>query len=982
MSSVAGELPSEITSPSDYGPLPDDAVSYTLRGESTTTATDEDVCDGCRRVTDDPHKRCVKHLIRAGLPVCGRKSRCLYCADTSNRFWIRYMKSYYNQCENLSEDHYQRHLAIQTAHGIPLYHRKRRSGSAVYMLRDDGQVMTPEKLAPASVRSSSPASVITGRVFGAAEPAPAECAPPAILRPIDTHGQLGAAIRPEDLLSEEEQEAVRRIRAAKQKMTSPPSRASRDREKRAAVRRPSTERRRVMSPPPRRVLPSPPRETACSPEHTLESCEQIVIDAQSKPDKPDVASVYSPDTVKAFWERHEAERIQDSELYLVNQPADRTADIAGLTDIEDTSDDDYTSGEEEPVPLSPYTMKRPCQLRAELELQKKYSKVPIDVDGIYQRCTTACGATVYNRPGFLQFRERLHDTLLGAVNEKGVLPLKGLTERLLSVVLTPKERAAWGDGPGYIPPQDVGTGDKPTSTATRDTSKAGGSSQRDRSPVKGSIASAGATRSAGAGGDGHGDDDSDEGDDDKRKKKRKHPGDRDAPGDASSRDDPSREPRRRQDDDDDEDTDVDIEFIESGDEESAAEGEPYEDLSDESEDAATHYDQQHQVYRREDHQRAKKAFYGRYDRFVNTSKGLGVRRAVQSTVPVPEELQEVRSSGEEDQRARVCGRPLTEEQKQHQDAQSERSMQSRASRRSAQSRKSHPADPLQKDTSNPTIGDLNHRQLYEGRANPIDDCVKRYKKCGATCAEAVRSYDPTHYKLQQTLKALQPYCDGLVRPATTPYGIGEAGAQKLTRESYDTLVFDATLRKLIDKGWRHARERQPNWKGYGNLPVIAELHVPWAPYIRPKKEPSLPERGFHVPLDKELPRSAAAWHQDGKFIAGSFINRASMFDLHRLHMKRVCVTSCTGQIFKGVREICKKLQGLLLKKGELRVRIKDPERAENLKTWLEHQETLLMGLDSVFTDGQKLDVALHIMTTVIFRDGVLNNTECEPRFAE
>ena len=248
------------------------------------------------------------------------------------------------------------------------------------MLRDASQGMTPEKLAPASVRSSSPASVITGRVFGAAEPAPAECAPPAILRPIDTHGQLGAAIRPEDLLSEEEQEAVRRIRAAKQLMTSPPSRASRERERRAAVRRPSTERRSVVSPPTRRVMSSPPRETVCSPEHTIESCEQIVIDAQGQPDRPDVASVYSPETIKAFWARHDAELVRDRELYIVNQPADRTAYVAGLSDIDDTSNDDFTSDEEEVMPLSQYTMKRPCQLKAELELQNRYSAEPIDVE--------------------------------------------------------------------------------------------------------------------------------------------------------------------------------------------------------------------------------------------------------------------------------------------------------------------------------------------------------------------------------------------------------------------------------------------------------------------------------------------------------------------------------------------------------------------------------------------------------------------------
>ena len=76
-----------------------------------------------------------------------------------------------------------------------------------------------------------------------------------------------------------------------------------------------------------------------------------------------------------------------------------------------------------------------------------------------------------------------------------------------------------------------------------------------------------------------------------------------------------------------------------------------------------------------------------------------------------------------------------------------------------------------------------------------------------------------------------------------------------------------------------------------------------------------------------------------------------MFDLHRIQLKRVRVTSCTGQLFKGVREVCKLLQDLLMKNGELKVRIKDKKRATDLKTWLEHQETLLVGLDSVLTDG-------------------------------
>ena len=38
---------------------------------------------------------------------------------------------------------------------------------------------------------------------------------------------------------------------------------------------------------------------------------------------------------------------------------------------------------------------------------------------------------------------------------------------------------------------------------------------------------------------------------------------------------------------------------------SAAEGVEYEDMSDKSEDAATHYDQQHKVYREADHRRRR-----------------------------------------------------------------------------------------------------------------------------------------------------------------------------------------------------------------------------------------------------------------------------------------------------------------------------------------------------------------------------------------
>ena len=64
---------------------------------------------------------------------------------------------------------------------------------------------------------------------------------------------------------------------------------------------------------------------------------------------------------------------------------------------DDTSNDEFTSDEEGVMPLSRYTMKRPCQLKAELELQNRYSAEPIDVEGVYRRCTTACGASISQR---------------------------------------------------------------------------------------------------------------------------------------------------------------------------------------------------------------------------------------------------------------------------------------------------------------------------------------------------------------------------------------------------------------------------------------------------------------------------------------------------------------------------------------------------------------------------------------------------------
>ena len=199
MSDASCALPPEVTAPLDNIQVPDDCVSYTLRDNTPGTAS-RIPCRGCRRVTGDPHEYCILHLLGAGLPVCTRKARCRSCADTDNKFWLRYMKSHYGHCHNLKDAKFSEHLSIQQYYGILVDHRRRPDGSSVIMMRSSqhGGYM-PEKAAPISVRSSSGDRVVAGCVSGSAEPSPVECAPPAIIRPIDSRGLVGAAIPPETL---------------------------------------------------------------------------------------------------------------------------------------------------------------------------------------------------------------------------------------------------------------------------------------------------------------------------------------------------------------------------------------------------------------------------------------------------------------------------------------------------------------------------------------------------------------------------------------------------------------------------------------------------------------------------------------------------------------------------------------------------------------------------------------------------------------
>ena len=97
-------------------------------------------CKPCRRVTGDPHVMCIRHIIAYSLPVCTKKSRCAACAKMDGKFWLRYMKSYYGHCQNLFDDDFEAHLEIQRQHGIPIDHRTRRNGRAIFLTRQQAGV--------------------------------------------------------------------------------------------------------------------------------------------------------------------------------------------------------------------------------------------------------------------------------------------------------------------------------------------------------------------------------------------------------------------------------------------------------------------------------------------------------------------------------------------------------------------------------------------------------------------------------------------------------------------------------------------------------------------------------------------------------------------------------------------------------------------------------------------------------------------------
>ena len=169
------------------------------------------------------------------------------------------------------------------------------------------------------------------------------------------------------------------------------------------------------------------------------------------------------------------------------------------------------------------------------------------------------------------------------------------------------------------------------------------------------------------------------------------------------------------------------------------------------------------------------------------------------------------------------------------------------------------------------------------------------------------------------------------------------------------------------------RVRLDNFHGIGNLPVLAELQVPCAPYVRPKGENSVGEHGLLVPLDRELPEAAREWHQDGQDVMGTNIQRASMFDLHRTQTKHLRVTSHLGQLYEGINDMWTEVADTTVPGGRKSLRF-NPDNGTAQHRFFRHMDAVMIGLGKVVEDNRKLSVALYVMTTTAYRDGLMLNS--------
>ena len=86
-------------------------------------------------------------------------------------------------------------------------------------------------------------------------------------------------------------------------------------------------------------------------------------------------------------------------------------------------------------------------------------------------------------------------------------------------------------------------------------------------------------------------------------------------------------------------------------------------------------------------------------------------------------------------------------------------------------------------------------------------------------------------------------------------------------------------------------------------------------------------------------------------------------------------------LYKGLLDMWKAVQHEITPNGQYQPLQENGQRIYTLMKRLQDQETLMIGLKQVMLDDAKTEVALHLMTTVMLRHGVLCGTECKEHVA-
>ena len=94
---------------------------------------------------------------------------------------------------------------------------------------------------------------------------------------------------------------------------------------------------------------------------------------------------------------------------------------------------------------------------------------------------------------------------------------------------------------------------------------------------------------------------------------------------------------------------------------------------------------------------------------------------------------------------------------------------------------------------------------------------------------------------------------------------------------------------------------------------------------------------MQVPINDELSPQTAQWHENGKHITGTIVNRALLFDLHRVHVKRLRVTSHLNQVYKGLGEVWKQLKDDIMSGDKYRPPAANDPQVAKLKRKIRHQ---------------------------------------------